>query len=386
MRKTCVIIEHMSENKISPPQWINQPDNFKFMVDDLSQQKSIAVDTESNSLYAYEEKICLIQFSTTSTDYLVDPLALIDISPLGLIFSDTQIEKIFHAAEYDIMCLKRDFNFSFNNIFDTMIASRTLGRTQVGLSSLLMEFFNFSADKKYQRADWGKRPIQADMLRYAQMDTHYLIKIRNILETELIDNQLLELAHEDFQRTCRVDAFQANKNGDQYWKLLKGRHIPAQNASVLFMLYETREELAKKANIPPFKIISNISLVETAVNLPQTKEDLESITGLSPKLIERYGSKLLSAIEKGLSTEPLYKKNKQKPAEDYIMRYEKLKGWRKKIAESLKVESDVILPKEYLDHLAHDPVLTPEKVKSLMHDIPYRYNRFGSEIIKLLNE
>jgi ribonuclease D len=376
----------MSENRISPPLWINQPDNFKSMVADLSQQKSIAVDTESNSLYAYEEKICLIQFSTTSTDYLVDPLASVDISPLGLIFSNIQIEKIFHAAEYDIMCLKRDFDFSFNNIFDTMIASRTLGRTQVGLSSLLMEFFNFSADKKYQRADWGKRPIQADMLRYAQMDTHFLIKIRNILEAELIDNQLLELAHEDFQRTCRVEAFQSNKNGDQYWKLLKGRHIPAQNASVLFMLYETREELAKKANIPPFKIISNISLVETAVNLPQTKEDLGSITGLSPKLIERYGSKLLSAIEKGLSTNPLYRKNKQKPAEDYIMRYEKLKGWRKKIAESLKVESDVILPKEYLDLLAQDSVLTPEKIKSLMHDIPYRYNRFGSEIIKLLNE
>ena len=43
----------------------------------------LAVDTESNSLYAYRERVCLIQFSTLQDDYLVDPLALDDLSALA---------------------------------------------------------------------------------------------------------------------------------------------------------------------------------------------------------------------------------------------------------------------------------------------------------------
>ena len=69
----------------------------------------IAVDTESNSLYAYRERVCLIQFSTHTDDYLVDPLAVADLSPLAPVFADPGIEKVFHAAEYDLLCLYRDF-------------------------------------------------------------------------------------------------------------------------------------------------------------------------------------------------------------------------------------------------------------------------------------
>jgi ribonuclease D len=81
----------------------------------------------------YQEQVCLIQFSTGDTDYLVDPLALTDLTPLSPIFADPKIEKIFHAAEYDIICLKRDFGYKFANIFDTMVASRVLGKQAVGL-------------------------------------------------------------------------------------------------------------------------------------------------------------------------------------------------------------------------------------------------------------
>src|SRR6478609_6255092 len=83
----------------------------------LQNEPLIAVDTESNSLYAYREKVCLIQVSTRNQDWLLDPLELTDLSPLGPLFADPDIEKVFHAAEYDIMCMKRDYNFKFNNLF-----------------------------------------------------------------------------------------------------------------------------------------------------------------------------------------------------------------------------------------------------------------------------
>src|SRR5512139_501768 len=162
------------------------------MVDALSQTPIIAVDTESNSLHAYREQVCLVQFSTPTTDYLVDPLALQDLSPLAPLFADPGIEKIFHAAEYDLLCLSRDFGFKFANLFDTMLAARILGRNMVGLGSLLESEFGILLDKRHQRADWGKRPLPEDQLSYARLDTHFLIPLRNHMRQELQDRQWWE--------------------------------------------------------------------------------------------------------------------------------------------------------------------------------------------------
>ena len=122
---------------LPPPVWVDTPDTFHRMLGDLTAQPRLAVDTESNSLHAYREQVCLIQFTTPSKDYVIDPLALPDMGALGPIFSNPNIEKIFHASEYDLICLRRDFNFQFVNLFDTMHAARVLGYPYVGLDNLL---------------------------------------------------------------------------------------------------------------------------------------------------------------------------------------------------------------------------------------------------------
>ena len=125
----------MQAERLPPPVWIATPADLQKLADDLECWTRIAVDTESNSLHAFREQLCLIQFSTPQTDYLVDPLALNDLSPLAPIFANPEIEKIFHAAEYDLICLKRDFDITVTNLFDTMQAARILGYKQVGLDS-----------------------------------------------------------------------------------------------------------------------------------------------------------------------------------------------------------------------------------------------------------
>src|SRR5512138_699948 len=118
---------HAPPAVLPPPIWIDRQSLLEKMVADLSTQPRISVDTESNSLHAYREQVCLIQFSTPGTDYIVDPFVFDDLSILGPLFSNPNIEKIFHAAEYDLICLKRDFNFEFAHLFDTMYAARVLG-------------------------------------------------------------------------------------------------------------------------------------------------------------------------------------------------------------------------------------------------------------------
>jgi len=154
--------------------WIDQPQKLRDVIHELSAQDILAVDTESNSLYAYQEQVCLIQFSTREKDYLIDSLVMPDLSELAPIFQSNEILKVFHAAEYDLICLFRDYGFRFNYLFDTMIAARTLGYQKIGLGSLLEKFFVIQMNKKYQRANWGKRPLKPDMLEYARLDSHYL--------------------------------------------------------------------------------------------------------------------------------------------------------------------------------------------------------------------
>jgi ribonuclease D len=163
-----------------PPVFITHSAQLDTLLRQLRHHDSVAVDTESDSLYAYREKVCLIQLSIPGADFLIDPLASIDLRPLAPLMAEEKIQKVFHASEYDVMCLRRDFGFAFHNLFDTMWAARILGWKRVGLGDILQEQFNITLDKKWQRHNWGKRPIEPAALAYAQFDTHYLLSLRDV--------------------------------------------------------------------------------------------------------------------------------------------------------------------------------------------------------------
>lgn len=374
----------MNTDYIKPAILVEDLTQLSQMVIDLSQFSRIGVDTESNSLFEYEEKICLIQFSTETTDYLLDTIKLRELDQLRNLFRSEKIEKIFHAAEYDLMCLKRDFSFEFNNIFDTMIASRILGYSSIGLSSLIKIFFDITVDKKFQRANWGKRPISEEMHLYAQLDTHFLIELRNILFKKLEENNKLDLAKEDFRRITDVDAFVNNKNHENYWRIIKGNSLTQQQESVLIELYYLRENLAKLSNRPPFKVFSNQAIINIAKKLPKDLNQLRSIDHFTPKLIQKYGEKVILAVNQGLSKNNCSKKDKFKPNPSYLRKYEVLKQWRKQKGYELSVESDIILPKEHLEQLAHLKQCDLHNIQTIMYNIPYRFNKFGEEILSLL--
>ena len=233
---------------LSPPVWVATQTELRALVNDLSKQTSVAIDTESNSLHAYHEQVCLIQFSTADTDYLVDPLALDDISSLGEIFTNPEIEKTFHAAEYDLICLKRDFDFSATNIFDTRWAVRVLGYERDGLNGLLFEKFDVQVNKKYQKADWGKRPLSDEQINYARLDTHYLLPLKEMLQAELEEKGLLQLACEDFERACDVEIPAAKP---VLWERMANNHgFTPRELTILKEVYECRERIAEESGSP----------------------------------------------------------------------------------------------------------------------------------------
>lgn len=265
---------------LNPVLVIQNQSDFSELIEKLEQEAHISVDTESNSFYAYYNRICLIQISTGAQDYIIDPLALGDISALGSIFANDSIEKIFHAASNDIAGLKRDFKFSVANIFDTAIAAKILGCNQLGLAKILFEHFGISLNKKWQRHDWGRRPLRQEQLEYARYDTHYLIPLRHRQAAELWEKDLWASAKEAFEKTCDQH-FQAKpfRPGD-FLHICGAQSLDMAGKRVLKALYLYREHEARRRDRAPFRILTNDTLLRLAHQRPKNVQDFAKIKGI----------------------------------------------------------------------------------------------------------
>ena len=367
---------------------VTQPEALQALAEQLLKQPVIAVDTESNSLYAYRERVCLVQFSTRELDYLVDPLALADLSPLAEVFASPRVEKVFHAADYDIICLKRDFGFKFNHLFDTMLAARILGREVFGLGNLLEIEFGVHQNKRFQRANWGQRPLPADQLEYARLDTHYLIALRERLDVQLKDRGLELLAQEDFARMTLLEPnHQGTDNGSAaVWQVRGAADLRPRAAAILAELCVYRDEAAQGMDRPLFKVIGDKTLIDIATNAPKTRRELGRILGMTPGQLQRHGAALLQAVQKGLKAEPLIYPRPVRLSDAILARQDRLRVWRKEKGAHLGVPSDVVLPRDLMEALARRAPRTPLELAEMLHSVPYRRERFGAEIFALLEK
>jgi ribonuclease D len=327
----------------------------------------------------------MVQFSTPKGDYLVDPLTITDLNPLGSIFADPHIQKAFHAAEYDLICLKRDFGFRFSNIFDTMLVARILGRKEVGLGAMLEAEFNIQVDKRHQRANWGQRPLPDFLLDYARQDTHYLIALKEKLERELKKRGLLPLAQEDFQRLCQVEAGPENGKND-CWRVNGVHYLSPQQVAVLQELCLYRDEVARNCNRPLFKVISDHTLHAIASALPSSIEELKTLPGMTNHQVSRHGKAILQAVQRGLQAAPVYPPRNIRPDDRFLARLETLKQWRKLKARQMGVESDIILPRDLLSRLAAKNPQNDQTLTDCLSDVPWRRERYGDEILKVLSK
>jgi len=349
----------------------------------------LAVDTEANSLHAYQAHVCLIQLSTDTEDIVIDPLAFEggrDLAFLGDIFADPGVEKVFHAAEYDVMILRRDFGWEFRNLFDTMIAARVLGWDRFGLGAILEERFGIEVDKGNQRADWGQRPLPPELIRYARMDTHYLLTLRDEFHDMLAAAGRLEEAREMFEEVSRAEWSGTGFDPEGYWRIHEARRLPPQQIAILRELYLFREKQAQARDVPVFKVMGDKTLMALARAIPRSLSELRRMRGISAVQVRRYGMGILKAIQRGLEAEPPRPPRRvdPRPDEDVQRRYDALHTWRKERGLERGVASDVIASKDALWEIAYKAPQSIEELKAIDSLGPWRTEKYGHEILKVL--
>ena len=240
---------------------IETPDALDEAVERLSRAPVIALDTESDSSYAYQEKVCLIQLSDLRADFIVDPLAIGDISALAPLLADRSIVKVLHGADYDIVCLKRDFNFRIRGLFDTLIAAQLIGMERIGLADLILRHFGVEIDKQYQRHNWALRPLRPEHLEYARGDTHYLLALRELLLSGL--RRVGRVRH--FREECalleRREWQGRTFDPDGWLDIKRAGELDELGMRILRRLYLYRDSQARSMNRPAYKVIPDDVLV-----------------------------------------------------------------------------------------------------------------------------
>lgn len=371
-------------------EYIDTPSALSAVVGQLETASRIAVDLEADSLYHFYEKVCLIQIATETTNLVIDPLALEDLSPLKPLFENDQIQKIFHGADYDVRSLNRDFNFTINNLFDTELASRFLGIPGTGLEAVVQQYFNIHLDKKYQKKDWSKRPLPGAMVDYAARDVMYLLPLAEQMTQKLVSKNRLGWVQEECANLSKVRM--SLENHQPLFLKFKGAGRLAPRAlAVLENVLQFRRQAAQKKDRPLFKIFSNRAVLAIAVEQPRTLSALKATNTLGKTQLGMYGDKLLLCVQEGLSMDtdalPVYprKRAPRLPA-DVPPRVKVLQKWRKERADKLQMDAGLICNKALITQLAvqnpkdRDTLAGVEDIKS------WQQEAFGDEIIAALGE
>ena len=350
----------------------------------------VAVDLESNGFHRYPEHICLVQLGVGESVYIVDPLAIDDVSPLGRLLADDSVEKVMHSADYDIRSLDRDWSFHTAALFDTSIAAAFLGSSRLGLDAVLKEYLGVEVTKtkRIQRSDWTRRPLSSEAMEYAADDVRHLVSLRNKLGAELSRLSRLEWVKEECERLSRV----RSQPPDPNWAFLsiKGRSaLDARGLGVLRSLHRFREREALRRNTPPFKIISNGKLVELASS---PERDLGSVGGLG-----RFGrgadmGRLRVAIHEGLKEGPVRPPKRGKPDSPRLgpgerdlaaARHQKLKDWRTYKGAALDLDPALTWPATSLERLSRLPQSLEDEIAG--PDVrAWQVREFGDDLRRLV--
>jgi ribonuclease D len=380
------------ENGSAPLKYtlIATTEDFRDILGRLRESPRLAIDIEADSLYHYYEKVCLIQISNDRDTYILDPLKIQGIEALAPLMADASMEKVFHAPSYDFYCLQRDYGFEFRNIFDTHVAAQLLGYEFLGLSALMEEIMAIRHSKRRQRDDWSQRPLKTEQLEYAAMDTHHLLRLRDILEGQLIRKDRLDWAKEEFETTAIVERTPKEFDTEGFRRIKGCRDLSPQEQVVLRSLYIFRDRIAKSLDVPPFKVLNNSVLIDLVQKPPQNAGELFHRSGVSYRVARKHAGDLLKTIHAAQKQDPDLLQppariNWKSPNRESKKRMEALRYWRKNKAKELELHVGVVFPANLLENLAEAPPTDLEELRNLSGMRQWRIQEFGEEVLGLLH-
>ena len=374
---------------VSPPyQLITEPHELERLAAELEAETMIGVDLEADSMFHFQERVCLLQIGTRNSSFVVDTIRIADATPLKAVFRSPRTRKVCHGADYDVRSLYRDFEIRVTTLFDTQLACRLLGYKETGLEAVLKNLFGVALDKKYQRKDWSRRPLPEEMLAYAASDVRHLVPLAEQLEAELRSRHRLAWAAEECRLLSRVRP-SLNDERPLFLSCKGAGRIDPRGLAVLEGLLDLRRRLARAKDRPLFKVFSHEALLKLAEHRPTSVEELERAGALSRSQSERHGAEILDAIRQALRVPadqlPRYPRRKaQTVSAAAARRIQSLRRWRDAQARRLKIDPSLVCTKAAINAIAARRPANPEELTDIAEIKRWQRKAFGEEIIAAL--
>lgn len=286
------------------PLFIDAPDALADFARHAGRAPWLAVDTEFMRERTYYSRLCLIQVATDEQVACIDPLALDDLTPLYDLLYDTGIVKVFHAAGQDLEVLHHLTGRVPTPLFDTQIAAALAGYgDQCGYARLVQALLGVDLPKVHTRADWSKRPLSPEELRYAADDVIYLRDVYRALRDDLEHRGRLAWLEDDF--AALADPARYEPAPDHAWRRVKGwMQLKPGQQQVLLRLARWRERLAMERDRPRRWILKDEVLLDLARRKPRSLSELARVRGMPPATVEHHGNALVALIAEGAAATP----------------------------------------------------------------------------------
>jgi len=378
-----------------PYDWIETPEAVRDLGRAMAACSVFGIDTESDSMHSFFEKVCLLQVVLPGDRIsLVDPLRTRDMSALKPALEDPSIRKVLHGADYDVICMKRDFGIAMKGTFCTMTAGLLLGLPKIGLADMVESNFGVRLKKAFTRSDWAARPLSAGQLEYLVEDVQFLIPLAEIMDGRLKEADLVEEASLEFQRLEVRDPVPREFDPWGFLRVRGSRELPERGRAVLRALVAIREQRARELDRPSFKVLANDTLLRLAQKPPESPQALRGVRGVTPYILKRFGDDILEAVRKGQADPgPVPDRAPPRPdgaGEDRRLsfaaqkRHGRLKEWRTAKSAAIGRTSLAILPNPAMFEVARDP---PKDVDALVR-VPgvgaHRARLYGEEILRVV--
>lgn len=353
----------------------------------IQSQKIIAVDLEANSLFAYKERISLIQISTYEHDYVIDPLSIDDMEPLLHVLRNPDIRKVMHGSDFDIVSFKRDYNTGIVNLFDTLIAARFLRYPGLGLAALIAKYFGYTIDKKYQKHNWAKRPLLQEHLDYARGDTHWLLALYDIMKMQLKTISLFDAALEESAILTQKEWNGKGSHPHPYMRLKGFRTLSLEEKKKVRAIWEYRELIAEKRDVPSFRVFSNHSILPLAATT-SSSDVFTKILGNSPLgrdrdvLIEKLESS--AADDRSFSLPPKEHRTQSGPYTDRVL--SALRAWRNQKVEHEHIDPVIVFSNDQLKSIARAIPRTEEEFRHIKGIRRWQCALYTHVVLKLVDE
>lgn len=362
----------------------------------LARASLLALDAESNGLYAYRPSLCTLQIAWVGPGgevgaVVVDTLRA-SVGPLSAVLGSAGPPVVVHDLTLDARLLQA-CGVTLDNVRDTSVAARLLGRTNLGLAALVASELGGRVDKVLQNHDWARRPLLAEHLAYLAGDVTCLVPLWHELSSHValagIEDEVAE------ETAYKLAEALSPKPGTPAYQRVRGfDRLDRPGRSVLRRAHLEREAIAEALDVPPFRVAPNEWLIALALVRPASEAALRELEiARAQPVVLRHAEAWVRAVREGLApdapdVEPLPTRRPEDRAwlDRGRAREARLRAWRRGQAHARGVDEQAVLPGHCLSDVAALRELTCAALGAVPGLGPRRLARDGETLLALVRE